>query len=357
MLGAAICSDGAQRRLSPERVGAVLDPYFRQAYEDGRYSGVVLVAQDGEPVFRRAYGFSNWVEKVPMTPGEGFMLFSITKQFTAAAVLLLQDGGQLSVDDPVSLYVDGTPPEWAGVTIHHLLSHRSGIHYDNLAFWLENRYPALRMNAEPVGPFERQPLMAAPGSKFQCSNAGYILLSQVIARASGQSYQDCLRTNILRPLGMTATDCDSDQKQRPSGLARGHTVEDGRAVIAEQKTHYLAGAGDVYSTVGDMLRWDEALYGEQLLSARSREAMLTPYPRGEPSGVGYGWIVNPTEADGHLLQKHGGGGTGFTSVVFRRPEEHVFIVLLNNMDVVPWAFELGCLKRVDAMLYGGGWAE
>jgi D-alanyl-D-alanine carboxypeptidase len=341
------------RRLSPEGLEAVLDPYFRRASEERHYSGVVMVAQDGKPLFRKAYGFSNWVEKVPMRTSDALMLFSMTKQFTAAAILLLQDRGRLSIEDPVSRYVEGTPPEWAGVTIHHLLCHRSGIDYDNLAYWIENRYPALRMHAEPVGPFERQPLMAPPGSKYQYSNAGYILLSLVVASASGQSYQDYLRASIFGPLGMTATDCDSDKEEkRPPGLARGHTIEDGRVVIAEQKTHYIPGAGDVYSTVDDMLRWDEALYGNRLLSARALEAMFTPCPRGARKGYACGWVVNPSEADGRLLYKHGGGGDGFTGVVFRRPEEHVYIALLFNMEMVPWPFQLGALKRVDAMLYG-----
>jgi CubicO group peptidase (beta-lactamase class C family) len=341
---------GPAARLSAEALEGALDPYLREAADGRRFSGVALVAQDGKPLFRKAYGHADWTKRVPNTPETGFMLFSISKQFTAAAVLLLQDRGRLSVQDPVSKHLPDCPPEWAPVTLHHLLSHTAGIEIDNLWHWIENHYPALREDPrkEPA-PYQRMPLVTPPGEKFQYSNGGYMLLAQVVAKASGRGYQEFLRENVFRPLGMAGTDCDRDAPT--PGRARGHHLTPTDAKITEQPTHYVVGAGDVYSTADDMLRWDEALYTDKLLSARAREAMFTPHARSKRGGYGYAWVVR-LGPDGRLLQQHGGAGGGFVAYVVRRPREHVYLAVLCNLESDgEYPYFNGCLERVDRLLY------
>jgi CubicO group peptidase (beta-lactamase class C family) len=332
-----------------EELDAAIDGYLREAFDQRRFTGVVLIAMDGKPLVRRAYGFADWTTRVRNTPETSFLLFSNTKSFTAAAILMLQDRGLLSVKDPVGKHLADCPPEWDAVTIHHLLSHTSGIEIDNLWSWIINHFPAIREDpAKPVPPYERKPLVTAPGAAYQYSNGGYILLSQVIARASGRDYESFLRDNIFGPIGMTSSGCDHD---RPvPGRARGHDLSSKEAVITEQPTHGIPGAGNVYSTVDDLLRWDEALYGDKLLSRAAREAMFTPHYRSPRGGYGYGWVVR-TAPDGRTHYQHGGSGAGFVSHMMRRPRDHVFLVVLANLEYAE-EFKLGpgCLERVDAWL-------
>src|SRR5262245_45521682 len=169
-----------------------LDNYLRSPAERREFSGVVLVAQNGKPLVRRAYGYADWLQKKSMTPETSLMLYSISKQFTAASILLLEDRGKLSIQDPLSKHLADTPPEWAGVTLHHLLCHTSGIEIDNLWRWIEVQYPHCRVDPakNPEGPYERKPLESESGKKFRYSNGGYIVLAQVVAKVSGQSYPE-----------------------------------------------------------------------------------------------------------------------------------------------------------------------
>jgi len=341
-------AEAAPDRLAPAAVEAVLDPYFQQGVKDRHFSGVVLVAQNGRAVFRRAYGYADWTRRTPNTPETSFMLFSNTKQFTAAAILLLQDRGLVKVSDPVAKYLPDWPHEWDGVSLHHLLSHTSGIEIDTFAAWIEDRYPSRRQDpARPFAPFVLKPLCSRPGDKWQYSNAGYIALGLIIESVSRQTFAESLRRQIFVPLGMTDSGCDRD---RPvPGRARGHELTADRAVISEQKTHFIIGAGDVYTTVDDLLRWDNALSEGRFLSAAARSAMFTPHIRTPRGGAGYGWVVR-SEGEGCVRYQHGGAGAGFASYTMRRPSERLYIAILCNADPEgKFPFFDGCLERVDAL--------
>jgi CubicO group peptidase (beta-lactamase class C family) len=330
---------------------AALDAYLKAETAHQRFSGVVLIAQNGTPLVRSAYGHADWTQKIANTPQTAFLLYSNTKQFTAAAILLLRDRGKLTLDDPISKHLPDTPPEWAAVTLHHLLTHTSGIEIDNLWSWIYNHYPAYR-DGPKLGAYQRKPLQTRPGEAFQYSNGGYMLLARVVTQASGQEFQPFLEKEIFVPVGMTHSGCDRD---RPTpGRARGHDLSGPTPVISEQTTHGIVGAGDVYSTVDDLLKWDEALYGDKLLSAKSRADMFRiqfPTPRG---GLGYGWFVWKA-GDGKVSHfQHGGGGAGFTSVLIRRPRDHVYLAVLANLGA-EGQFQIGdgCRKRLDDWLARG----
>jgi CubicO group peptidase (beta-lactamase class C family) len=342
---------GANDSASIAKLDAAIDRYLKSETEQKRFSGVVLIAQNGEPLVRRAYGYADAVQKTPNTPETPFLIFSNTKQFTAAAILLLRDRGKLNLEDPISWHLPDCPPEWASVTLQHLLTHTSGIEIDNLWFWIVNRYPSYREDPTPPT-YERKPLKTPPGEVFQYSNGGYILLAQVVAKVGGRDFQRFLEEEIFAPLRMVHSGCDHD---RPTpGRARGHDLSGVVPVISEQTTHGIVGAGDVYSTVDDLLRWDEALYGDKLLSSESRAAMFRIQYKTARGGLGYGWFVR-RGADGSISHfQHGGSGAGFTSVLIRRPKDHVYIAVLANLGYeVEFKLGDGCRERLDAWLAEG----
>jgi CubicO group peptidase (beta-lactamase class C family) len=347
LLFATLCLLGT---LAASDLDLAIDAYLKGQTQQRRFSGVVLIAKDGKPLFRRAYGYADWRTRVPNRPETAFMLYSNTKQFTAAAILLLRDRGKLALDDSIAKQLGDCPPEWKPVTIHHLLSHTAGIAIDNLWHWIYNHYPSYREGPR-LGPYQRQALVSKPGEKFQYSNGGYMLLAQVVAKTSGKDFQQFLEEDLFAPLRLTHTGCDRDQ--RTPGRARGHDLSGTTPSISEQLTHGIVGAGDVYATVDDLLKWDEALYDDRLLSRASRAAMFAAQFRTPRGGVGYGWFVHGA-ADGTIAYfQHGGGGAGFTSVLVHRPKDHVYIAVLGNLQY-DTAFQIGegCRERLDIWLSG-----
>jgi CubicO group peptidase (beta-lactamase class C family) len=347
LLIVAICFLGSERGSDLE---AAVDGYLKGETAEKRFSGVVLIARDSKPLFRRAYGYADWRTKAPNTPETAFLLYSNTKQFTAASILLLRDRGKLALDDPIARHLPDCPPEWEPVTLHHLLSHTSGIEIENLWSWIYNHYPSYR-EGPALGPHQRRPLVSKPGEKFQYSNGGYMLLAQVVARVSGKDFQRFLEEEIFAPFGMTHTGCNRD-KLTP-GRARGHDLSGAVPAISEQTTHGIVGAGDVYSTVDDLLKWDNALYGDRLLACESRAAMFAPQFKTQRGGVGYGWFLRRS-ADGSTSHfQHGGGGAGFTSVLIHRPKDRVYIAVLGNLGSdTEFKIGDGCRERLDSWIAG-----
>jgi CubicO group peptidase (beta-lactamase class C family) len=343
---AALCLLGTP---SASDLETAIDAYLKGETAQKRFSGVVLIAKDGKPLFRRAYGFADWTTFAPNTPETAFMLYSNTKQFTAASILLLHDRGKLAVGDSITKHLPHCPPEWGPVTLHHLLSHTSGIEIDNLWSWVYNQYPSYREGPR-LGPYQRKPLLSTPGAKFQYSNGGYMLLAQAVAKASGKGFQRFLEDEIFAPLAMTRSGCDRD-KLTP-GRARGHDLSGAAApVISEQMTHGIVGAGDVYTTVDDLLKWDEALRGGKLLSHASRAAMFASQFKTQRGGVGYGWFVRRAQDGSTSHFQHGGNGAGFTSVLIHRPKDHVYIAVLANLNYdTDFKIGDGCRKRLDRWL-------
>lgn len=333
----------------PASLETALDAYLNPAVEKRAFSGVVLVAQQGKPLFRKAYGFADWPKQTPTQPDTRFMIFSVTKLFTATLILRLQDQGKLSTNDPVSRHVAHWPKEWDSVTIHHLLTHSAGIDIDTLYFWLVKHHPEYWEDpAQTPPPYEPKPLLSKPGSTFRYSNAGYTILSRIASKVGGKPFFTLMHEEVFTPCNMKDTGFEGENP--PLARARGHKVTPSAVEYLEQKTHFIVGAGDMISTVDDLLRWDTALYGDTLLSAPARQAMFTPYVRGKRGGFGYGWLLRDDRGE-PPLPVFSGSGAGFSAYVIRRPEKRLFLAVLCNLEYASeFPFGMGVLDRVEAEL-------
>jgi CubicO group peptidase (beta-lactamase class C family) len=301
------------------------EEYMKACVDHDHFSGAVLVSKGGETLFAKGYGFANAEHQVPNTPRTKFRLGSITKQFTAMAILVLQERGKLKVEDPVGKYIDDAPKAWEGVTIHHLLSHTGGVpsYTDGLAYMAKMMMPET-VNSM-IARFRDKPLEFRPGEKFHYSNSGYFLLGAIIEKVSGQSYESFLKEAIFDPLGMKDTGYDHHATVIP-GRAAGYNLNRNGLVNApylDMSQPYAAGS--LYSTVEDLARWDRALNDGKLITKGSYAKMYAPVK----NDYAYGWVV--TTAKGRKTIQHGGGINGFVTEILRYPEEKVCVVVLCNV--------------------------
>lgn len=315
--------------LLPLALGAVaperLDQQVRAYHELKRFQGAVLVAQSGKPLLAKGYGMANQEWSIPAAPDTKFRLGSITKQFTAMAVLLLAQDGKLSVDDPVSRHWSGAPEAWKNITIHQLLTHTSGIfNYTALPGYTRNMRQT-RTPAEILRDVADRPLEFEPGTQMKYSNSGYVLLGLIIEQLSGMKYGEFVRQRIFQPLGMNDSGYDSETAvipRRASGYERlGEELRN--AQFLDMSLPHAAGA--LYSTCLDLLKWDGALRGQKLLSADSYRRYFTP----GKNDYAYGWVVK--ERNGTVWQSHGGGINGFSTMIIRVPAKDLLVVALANV--------------------------
>ena len=289
------------------------------------FSGTVLVTREGTPVFSKGYGLANVEHQVPNTPQTKFRLGSITKQFTAMAIMILKEQGKLGLDDPIGKYFDDPPSAWGPVTIHHLLTHTSGVH----SYTSDPEYGRKMAHPETVksmiARFKDKPLDFAPGEKFAYSNSGYFLLGAIIERVSGTTYEAFLKHAIFEPLGMNDSGYDHPATVLPHRAAgyvrKGDVVEN--AEYLDMAQPYAAGS--LYSTVVDLATWDRALSEGRLISKESLDRMFTPVK----NDYAYGWSV--TSRSGRKEIGHGGGINGFATNIVRFPDQNVCVVVLCNV--------------------------
>ena len=295
-----------------------------------KFSGSVLLAKGGRILVSKGLRMANYELDVPNRPDTKFRLGSITKQFTATAVLQLQEKGKLNVNDLVSKYVSDTPETWKDITIHHLLTHTSGLHGFTELPDYQKRQRERVTPAELISRFKDLPLDFAPGSKWRYSNSGYALLGYIIEKVSGQSYENYLKENIFDRLEMRDSGYDHAAtllKNRASGYEERPTRVN--AEYLDMSIPYSAGS--LYSTVEDLYRWDRALYTDKVLSEKTRERMFTPLvktPNGDLS-YGYGWMIGSD--NGRKTIQHGGGINGFSTVILRYPDQDACVIVLSNM--------------------------
>lgn len=296
-----------------------------QSYaSEGLFRGAVIVVKDGQPLLRKGYGMANSEWDIPNTPDTKFRIGSITKQFTAIAILQLAEQGKLKLDDPVSKHYQEAPARWEKITIHHLLNHTSGIpSYTAIKDFFNKMSRDPRTPAEIVKLTQDQPLEFEPGAQYKYNNTAYVLLGHVIEKASGMTYADYLRKHILDPAGMKDTGYDTHAevlKKRATGYS-----PNGKAAPYLDMTLPHA-AGSMYSTVDDFVKWDQALSAGKLISAESWKLMTTP----GKSDYGYGLIIKPVA--GHASMMHGGGINGFNTNFIRFPEDKLAVAVFANVN-------------------------
>jgi D-alanyl-D-alanine carboxypeptidase len=311
------------------------------------FSGTILLAKDGTPLVAKGYGFANIEWQIPNGVDTKFRIGSVTKGFTSMLIMQLREQGKVKIEDSVCLYVTPCPEAWKPVTIHHLLTHTSGIpSYTGLPAWREVRTVSRTID-QMVALFRDLPLQWTPGEKYAYNNSGYFLLGVVIEKITGKKYEQALDEMILKPLGLAGTGYDwpgSILPKRAAGYGgRGSAILNADYIDMQQP--YAAGA--MYSTVGDLLKWDQALYTERLLPNAAKQTMWTPFK----DNYAYGWQVTPPSAAtfGHRRIVHGGGINGFSAMIIRLPDLNVTaIVLSNNMSV-----NAGAVARDLLALYFG----
>ncbi len=306
----------------------------------------VLVAQGGKILFEKGYGLADRDHDVPVTPQTTFRIGSITKQFTAAAILKLQEEGKLSVDDKLSKYIPDFP-RGDEVTLRQLLTHTSGIHdcREGPDFLSRVTKPTTTEATIEELKIQKHPYDFDPGTKWYYDNAGYLLLGYIVEKVSGQSYEDFLRENFFQPLGMTNTGV-YHAHPAPPHEALGYSLGTngfGRAVNWDMS--WAFGSGALYSTVEDLYRWNEGIFNGRVLDTASLRAAFTPVTTKEnwddtrDTGYGFGWSVNRNR--GLLEISHQGGLNGFSSILLRVPDAQFTVVSLENAEPVrpnagPW---------------------
>jgi len=307
--------------------GASVDALMARYDGDGPGASL-LVVRDGVPLVRRGFGFADLEHRVSASPQTNYRLASVSKQFTAAAILLLAQDGKLSLDDRARRWLPELPPVADGITIAQLLSHQGGlIDYEDV-MPADTRVPLRDRDVlDLMAKTDR--LYFAPGTSYRYSNGGYAMLALIVEKASGMAFQDFLRERIFLPLGMTHTLAYVAEGPPVPHRAFGYSEENGRWVRTDQSmTSSVLGDGGIYSSIDDMARWDAALYDDRLLSDASRTAAFTPRtPTDDPTvEYGYGWRIT-----GESLW-HSGETIGFRNVIVRYPKRRLTVILLTNRD-------------------------
>lgn len=299
----------------------------REARVDALFSGAgpqapgaaVIILKDGQMVYKQAYGTANLELGVPVALDTRFRLASVTKQFTAAAILQLHDRGLLDVDSPIAKYLPDFP-NGDKITVYHLLTHTAGI-------------PDFISYEEA----KKVPQECAPGERMNYSNTGYVMLGLIIEKVSGKSYEAYLKENIFDPLGMKDSGYDHHEtilKNRASG----YLFDPGSRTYVNapyQEMKGVSSAGALYSTIEDMARWDQALYGDRILKPASIERAFKPVTltSGRQARYGCGWMIS--EVRGVREIGHGGDINGFNTYIARYPDQKFSVIVLSNVGMRP----------------------
>ena len=306
--------------LRPSTAQTIADRMQRvvQPYVDAQmFMGSILAAKDGKVIFSRSYGMADLEWNVPNSPTTKFNIASMTKQFTAAAILLLEDRGKLKTDDLVKKYLTDAPTSWDKITIHHLLTHTSGISDDAAKY-------------EPGTPdkliFRDVPLTFQPGEQWAYTDLGYMVLGYLIEKISGQTYEAFVQENIFKPLAMHDSGMFSNDTVIPR-RATGYWPGDNGVENADRPDWRIGfSAGSLYSTTQDLLRWEEGLFGGKVLTPASLHKMTTPFK----SDYACGLHVN--RVGGHLMIEHDGNNIGYNSDMAYYPEERIAVIVLANLN-------------------------
>jgi CubicO group peptidase (beta-lactamase class C family) len=310
------------------------------------FQGSVLVARNGKILLEGGFGFADRAVGTPNTPTTRFRIGSVSKQFTAMAILMLERQNRLHVSDPVCAHLPACPQAWGRVTIQELLNHTAGIEnypYDQLDNPDRFRQPVTP--AEQVAQAGERPLVTEPGSEWRYCNVCYAALGLVVEAGSGITLTQFLKTRILDPLGMRDTGIDRGLPIAHEALGYTRQATIGPAYPLELSWSY--GAGQMYSTVRDLYRWDRDLYSDQLLGTKALPRLMSNAASTGNPGYEYanGWGFD--SINGHRRMWHGGSVSGFKSEIDRFPDDHAVVIVLTNLD------GFNELEQVVPRLYDG----
>jgi CubicO group peptidase (beta-lactamase class C family) len=291
---------------------------------------LVAVASRGEILHLKSYDLANVELSVPVTDSTVFEIGSISKQFVTATVMMLLQEKKLGLDDPIHQFLPGLPSEWLGVTIRHLMTHTSGIpDYEEIRSYDVYRF---RLTPEEVIRIAHsRPMDFPPGTGYYYSNTGFFILSMIVERVEGKPLGQVLKSRIFDPVGMTQTRMTDPEAIIPHRAA-GYWVNKVGDLINRNPTETSStlGAGGILSSVYDMVKWDASLYGNQLLTDKSKEMMWTQtvLPDGDSTGYGFGWRLRPYK--GLRQIEHGGMVAGFVARFSRYPDQDAVVIVFMN---------------------------
>ncbi|KAF0248466.1 MAG: penicillin-binding protein beta-lactamase class C [bacterium] len=305
-----------------------INEYMQVEINRFHFRGTILISQGDKVSFSKGYGMANEETGTPNDLHTKFRIGSITKQFTAMAIVMLQEKGKLNFQAPISTYLDEYPIAWQDITIHHLLTHTSGI----ADFTRDPDYKTAMRSTftvnDLIARFKDKPLTFKPGYTFDYSNSNYILLGHIIEKVSGMPYEQYLQKYIFSPLKMENTGYDHNEKILLH-RASGYTLKKDIVINAPFVDMSIPfSTGGLYSTVEDLLVWDKALYTDRLVSKKGLEAMFTPVKM----DYGYGWTID--SLNHHKCIRHGGWMIGFNNSIMRFPDEKMTIIVLSNIDSI-----------------------
>ncbi|WP_158409237.1 serine hydrolase domain-containing protein [Fimbriimonas ginsengisoli] len=324
----------ASAAAPPSDFKSRIDKFLRVSAESMGIPGFAYaVVKDGKVICQGAHGLSNLTYKVRATPKTPFLLASITKQFTAAAIMRLAEQGKVKIDEPISTYLADAPESWHAITVRNLLNHTGGLkdrfEEKNTSLW--------RLNYSELAMYEAAkstPVDFAPGTAWQYTDQGYFLLGRIIEEVSGQKYRAFLEESFFKPLGMTSTTTIAMKEIVPN-LAEGYAMEGGKIIHNHRRTDYgLVSHFGVISTVGDLAKWVIAMNSGKALKPETVKEMWTPARLADGSEVtgtsgsyGLGWFLE--WLNGHRVVQHG-GATG--TALYTLPDDHLAVIVLTNLE-------------------------
>lgn len=307
-----------------------LVPVFDQLEKEYDFSGAILVSQDGDVHFERAYGFASRQLNVPNTLETKFHIASLTKMFIAMAALILYEQGRIELHERPATYLPELEVLDKGITIHHLLSHTSGVH--DIYSVPDLRFEMSKLKHEQgdlLSYLLKLPLDFRPGEGWDYSSTNFILMGYLMEKVTGLTFAELMKQYVLTPLGMTNSGHDIPSRINP-GRAYGHTVENGQLINAgnDRLSTFEEAPGELYSTVLDLKKWCDATFDCPLVSPETLKLMFTPYSQVDATlSYGYGWFLALPR-----FRMHGGGTPGFISRIRQYPEQKVSIIMLLNSD-------------------------
>jgi CubicO group peptidase (beta-lactamase class C family) len=308
------------------------DKLLAEKFNTNEPGAAILVAWNGEIIYKKAFGMANLEYDIPMQVDNVFRIGSITKQFTAVSILQLMEQGKLNLQDDITRFIPDYPTSGYKITIEHLLAHTSGIQsYTSMEDYMQ-RITLDMKPAEMIEYFKNQPMKFAPGTEWEYSNSNYFLLGYIIEKISGKTYAEYIEENFFKPLGMINSLYGSDTKiikKRANGYAIGENGFENAKPLSMTQPY---AAGSIQSTVEDLFKWHQAIHSYKLIKKESLDKAFTKYKLadGEETDYGYGWGLGFVQ--GSPTIDHGGGINGFGTMAIYLPEEDVFTAVFSNCE-------------------------